>query len=244
MDHMASRGRDFAVDLENGGTTSEEDGSKDTVSSVRKAKKMLGRLRSGFVSFDGSIKGEDGGSSYNNMPNSGEVSAENVELLTDKTSEGEETLSLVEKKTVKEKRKKTNSKRPPKPPRPPRGPSLDAADQKLVREISELAMMKRARIERMKALKKMKAAKSSSSNSTLIAMVITILFCLVIIFQGIHSRSSSHVSFQGSPQSAVTKGGLISVQYYNNLSASDTNGPGSGSPKYVTLFMIVCILTM
>ncbi|KAF8387677.1 hypothetical protein HHK36_026331 [Tetracentron sinense] len=232
MDHTASRERDLAVDLESGGTTNEENGSKYSVLGIRQAKKLLGKVWSGSISFDGSIEGEDGESSCNNVPNSGEVCTENV-LLTDRMSEGEERVGLVEK-SVKEKRKKTNSKRPPKPPRPPRGPLLDAVDQKLVREITELAMLKRARIERMKASKKLKAAKASSSSSTLFAMVITIIFCLVIIIQGICSRSSSGESFQGSPQApVVTKGGLISVQYYNNLSATNTNGPGSGSPYLV-----------
>lgn len=72
-----------------------------------------------------------------------------------------------------------------KPPRPPRGLSLDVADQKLIKEISELLMIKRAR---MKALKKTKAAKgmsaSTSSSGNLIAMFFTILFCMLIIFQG------------------------------------------------------------
>ncbi|KAL0299851.1 UNVERIFIED_CONTAM: hypothetical protein Scaly_2569100 [Sesamum calycinum] len=92
------------------------------------------------------------------------------------------------KKTKKEKRFSMSAKKPPKPPRPPRGLSLDAADQKLIKEISELARIKRARIERMKVLKRMKAAKvssaSASSSGNLIAMLFTILFCIVIIFQG------------------------------------------------------------
>ncbi|KAL0367816.1 UNVERIFIED_CONTAM: hypothetical protein Sradi_3671700 [Sesamum radiatum] len=91
------------------------------------------------------------------------------------------------KKTKKEKRFSMSAKKPPKPPRPPRGLSLDAADQKLIKEISELARIKRARIERMKVLKRMKAAKvssaSASSSGSLIAMLFTILFCIVIIFQ-------------------------------------------------------------
>jgi hypothetical protein len=72
---------------------------------------------------------------------------------------------------------------------------LDAADQKLIKEISELAMLKRARIERMKALKKVKATKASS-NSNLFAMVFTILFCLVILFQGnnAHARFSHSIA--------------------------------------------------
>lgn len=91
-----------------------------------------------------------------------------------------------ENRLVKEKRKSLGYKKPPKPPRPPRAPSLDAADQKLIKEIAELARLKRAR---SKAMKKMRAAKgmgTTSSNSTnnMLAAVFTIIFCIVMIFQG------------------------------------------------------------
>lgn len=87
-----------------------------------------------------------------------------------------------EGKLRKERRSTMSAK---KPPRPPRGLSLDAADQKLIKEISELLMIKRARIERVRALKKTKAAKGmSSSAGNLIAMLFTLVFCIVIIFQG------------------------------------------------------------
>uniref|UniRef100_A0A7N0VHX3 Uncharacterized protein n=1 Tax=Kalanchoe fedtschenkoi TaxID=63787 RepID=A0A7N0VHX3_KALFE len=56
---------------------------------------------------------------------------------------------------------------------------------KFVREVSELAMMKRARIERMKILKQKKADKRSSSLGNILAMLITLIFCFVIIFQGL-----------------------------------------------------------
>lgn len=207
MVHIAPRDRDFAVDLESGRTTCREDGS---------------------------IKCEDDVNLCGDVLNSGGVFLENAKVVIDKKLDGEEAMDLVEKKTVKEKRKKTSNKKPPKPPRPPRGPSLDAADQKLIREISELAMLKRARIERVKALKKMKATKASSSNSNLFAMVFTILFCLVIVFQGMSSSRSSSLAFPGSPESAVgTEGSFISVQYFQNVSASDTNGPDSSSPTLV-----------
>ncbi|XP_042517831.1 uncharacterized protein LOC122091766 isoform X2 [Macadamia integrifolia] len=177
---MALTERDLLVDLESGGTTSVE-GNEEPSAGVKQTKKLLGRVWNGFVNYDGAIKGEDGMILVNGS-SSVDFCPENPEMLTDKKSGEEEPLVLGEKKVVKEKRKKT--KKPPKPPRPPRGPSLDAADMKLVREISELAMLKRARIERMKALKKMKAAKATSPSGSLCAMVITILFCLVIIFQG------------------------------------------------------------
>ncbi|GAU19185.1 hypothetical protein TSUD_198670 [Trifolium subterraneum] len=114
-------------------------------------------------------------------------------------------LLVTEDDSGNTKQEKTFNKKAAKPPRAPRGPSLDAADQKLIREITQLAMLKRARVERMKALKKMKAAKSSSSpSSSLFSMVFTVVFCIVILLQGISSSSgkSSVTSFQGSPISA------------------------------------------
>lgn len=90
-------------------------------------------------------------------------------------------------KNSKREKRKSSGKKPPKPPRPSSGLWLDAADQKLIKEITELAIMKRARIERMK---KMKAAKTSSnstpssSNGSLLALIFTIIFCIVIVLQG------------------------------------------------------------
>ena len=126
----------------------------------------------------------------------GEVGAEDVELLIDKNSEGKEgqQKAFVDRKDVEEKHIKKNLRKPPKPPRPPRSLSLDASDQKLMKEITELAMRKRARIERHKALKKMRAAKTSSWSSSLSAMVITIVFCLIIIYQGILAFRSFDLS--------------------------------------------------
>ncbi|KAH6833066.1 transmembrane protein [Perilla frutescens var. hirtella] len=133
-------------------------------------------------------------------------------------------------KTRKERRVSTSAK---KPPRPPRGLSLDAADQKLIKEISELLMIKRARIERMKALKKTKAAKgtsaSASSSGNLVAMLFTVLFCIVIIFQGCHPwgffpRSGSAVGIPISPKSdGATEGGVLSLQDKRNLSTGSVN---------------------
>lgn len=148
-------------------------------------------------------------------------------------------MAIVEKKHGKEKRNNTKYKKAPKPPRPPKGPSLDAADVKLIKELSALAMKKRARSEQMKAMKKMKEAKSSSSSSSLIlknssvsALVITILFFVIILFQGFCSRSSSSVSFEGSPEPAATNS-LISVQFYGNPSTNFGNGLGSEPPSSV-----------
>ncbi|KAE8727574.1 Detected protein of unknown function [Hibiscus syriacus] len=122
MDPLLARERDIEVDLESGGTTSEDERTKDRV------------------------KGERGINSCSSSSSFGGVEGENVELLTDKNSEGEENhefVVLAEKNLGEAKCKKTNTRKSPKPPRPPKGPLLDAADQKLVREIAELAMRKR-----------------------------------------------------------------------------------------------------
>uniref|UniRef100_A0A5B7BLA5 Transmembrane protein n=1 Tax=Davidia involucrata TaxID=16924 RepID=A0A5B7BLA5_DAVIN len=235
MDNITSKERDLAVDLESGEITSEEDTSKDLISGNRQAKNLLTRVVSGLLGFKGLVGGQSGVNSCSNLGKFSEVAVENVELLPDKNlveEDSGEHVAIMDKNRVKEKRKKTNYKKAPKPPRPPKGPSLDAADLKLVKEISELAMKKRARIERMKALKNMKAS-SSSSNSSVPAMVITLLFCLVILFQGLCSRSSSSESFHGSPEPAVVTQDLISVQFYNNLSTSDSTGHSSESPNSV-----------
>ncbi|XP_058076510.1 uncharacterized protein LOC131225101 [Magnolia sinica] len=226
--------RDHSIDLECGGTTTEEEGVREPLTGVGQAKRLFGRVWGGCVSFDGSLKGEVTVNSFNNFSNSAKVSIDKVELLMEKNLGGEEKAGLVENNLGAEKPKKKSCKKPPKPPRPPKPPSLDAADQKLVREISELAMLKRARIERLKALKKMKAAKAASSSSNTCATVITIIFCLVIILQGAFSRSSANAHFQGSPESAVEmRGGLISVEYYKNASTGNTYSTGSGSPTIV-----------
>ncbi|XP_015867834.3 uncharacterized protein LOC107405313 [Ziziphus jujuba] len=218
--------KEFEVDLESGVVVSDEDSSNTPDSGVkRQGKTLITKLYGGFA--DGLIKADDR-VSCGVASNTHGVSPHNVKVL-----DGEVVVDHVEKTAVKEKRKKSSNKKASKPPRPPKGPSLDAADQKLVKEISELAMLKRARLERMKALKKMKAAKASS-NGNMFAMVFTILFCLVIIFQGISSGRNSPLNFQGSPASTgTTEGGLISVQLYPNPPASISNGPGSESPNMV-----------
>lgn len=188
---FASKERDLEADLESGETTSEEDRTTDQVSANRQTNGIFNWIWTGHFSSDGSVHGKCGNLNSNSSK-FGEAAGENVELLIDKNSEeeGSENAGNLEKKCVEGKRKKTNSRKPPKPPRPPKGPTLDAADQKLVREIAELAMRKRARSERIKALKRMKAAKASASNSTVFAMIITLIFCLIIVFQGIVASKS------------------------------------------------------
>ncbi|KAL9682947.1 hypothetical protein QQ045_014759 [Rhodiola kirilowii] len=150
-------------------------------------------------------------------------------VVIDVKSEG---MDADKKKSVKEKHKKTSHKKAPKPPRPPKRPSLDAADHKLIREIVELTMLKRVRTERITALKKMKAAKPVSSSNSLFAMIFTIIFCFVILLQGISNRTSSHASLDGSPSSSAPEPGLISVQYVSKSSATDSQMCASGSPSF------------
>lgn len=222
MSQFVSRGRELEVDLESGGTTNEEDKMSDPISANGQTKTILKRACTGPVGFHGLA--------YSS--NFSELAAGNVELLIDNNSEGQEgkqNITFVDRKDVVEKRIK-NLKKPPKPPRPPKGLSLDAADQKLMKEITELAMRKRARIERLKALKKMRAAKTSSWSSSLSAMVITIIFCLIIIYQGISSRYSGSLALKGSPEPAVGTGeALIAVQLYKNNVAYESDESGSRS---------------
>ncbi|BBG98585.1 hypothetical protein Prudu_008024 [Prunus dulcis] len=209
-DSYGSREKGFELDLESGGSTSEEDASLE-------------------LSSNESVVCTCGIESSSSSEKSGEVTNDSVELLIERNSEVEENqghMTLAEKTSENEWRRKTNSRNAPKPPRPPRGPSLDAADQKLVREITDLAKRKRARIEQRKAAKKMKASKSSSLQSGISAMIITLLFFFVIIFQGISSRSVPNVIMQGSPEPAVLTEGLVSVQFFkSSLPNSTYQGP-------------------
>lgn len=187
MDHNALKERDHVVDIDVGGTGCEEDTNDGPVSSNKGSKRMLNKLKTGVLCVDGATKGECS-VNHNNLGNS---THENAELSLDNKNTGGqngEHMPLLEKKQVKEKSKTTSCKKASKPPRPPKGPSLCTTDLMLLREMSELAMKKRARIEHIKALKKRRALRSSSSlsssNGSIPAMVITLLFCLVIFFQG------------------------------------------------------------
>ncbi|OAY70856.1 hypothetical protein ACMD2_09931 [Ananas comosus] len=205
-----------SIDLESGTKSiivDEHGASRDPISRAGEAKAVLSKVWNGFVGDEGCLKSKE-------VPINGEAVVEKEGLV---------------QKPEAEKPKKKRPKKPPKPPRPPKPLALDSADEKLIREMSELATMKRARIERMKELKRMKNAKSASSvpSTNLGALVITILFCLVIIWQGVFSRNSSSLSFRGSPESSVN-GGLISVQFYNNVSMISPGGSTSASTDDVT----------
>lgn len=233
MGHIAPRSLCSEVDLESGERVgSIEDSSRSPISGVKiQARSLFSKVYSQFV------EDSEGRVSWSgNVLNAREVSVENAKVVISMNPEGKENKGVEEKKTMTEgKNKKGSNKKASnkKPPRPPRSPSLDTADHKLIRELAELARLKRARMERMKASKKMKAAKTSSSNGNVLAMLFTIIFFLVIIFQGMLS-GGSHINNHGSPlPTGATEASLISVQYFGNPVASDPNGPNSGSPNLV-----------
>ncbi|XP_052188155.1 uncharacterized protein LOC127798664 [Diospyros lotus] len=230
MDQSPPRDNGFAIDLEIGVANGEEVGSAGP--STKAGNTCFTSGCSGFVSVDGLITGEAVNLSDCGQTSTG-VLLENVQLLIDKKAGGDEAADPMENKSGKERRKTTSAK---KPPRPPKALSLDAADQKLMREIAELAMTKRAKVERMKALKKMKAAKASASTGNFLGMLFTLIFCLVIVFQGMCTGRKSTASFQGSGSPESARGadsGFISVHYLPNTSANDVSIRGSGSSSSV-----------
>lgn len=173
---------DLDIDLESGGTSSEDDPSKNQSLSVDHAKKLFGGKSHGFVQLNGSRSSGHSLSSYNESLDLSHISVENVEVFSDNS--GEEMMNFVDNRVVEKKKRKLNSGKPPKPPRPPVGPSLNAADMKLVKEISEYALLKRKRAKRMKELRNRRSKKSSPFYGNLFAMLVTTLFFFVIIFQG------------------------------------------------------------
>lgn len=140
----------------------------------------------------------------------------NISNVVNKEAVGENNVDLMDK-SRKERRKTMSAK---KPPRPPKALSLGAADQKLINEIAELAMIRRARIERMKAMKKAKVSKASASTGNILAMIFSIIFCLVIIFQGACHGRSSGVRFLGSPESAKTFNSRL-ILLHSEMNTSD-----------------------
>ncbi|KAL3508192.1 hypothetical protein ACH5RR_033574 [Cinchona calisaya] len=184
--------------------------------------------------FDLSVKGGKGDNLGSITKYGDEVCQENVEVtiaIDDKVA-GVVAAHLVEKKMEKEKRKSVSAKKPPKPPRPPRGLSLDAADQKLIKELAELASIKRAKIERIKALKKMKTAKASSSGGSLFAMLCTVIFCVVIISQGMSSKNNPAVSFHSTLVSAgPSDSSFVVVRDPTSLSDAAKNPTHSEPPN-------------
>ncbi|CAN4110944.1 unnamed protein product [Withania somnifera] len=183
MDHIQSRESDFEIDLESGGTTSDEDyvsNNRDLAGET--SNKELYKTGSGIrgvLLCNGYVRNQDGSNTYNKMLNADEISVRCTEIWSNKVRE-----EMEKPWDNKMDTKKTRKPKPPKPPRPPKGPSLDASDVKLVKEISELAIWKRRRTERVNALKKVTKESGSSSKMNILATMITILFFLVITFQG------------------------------------------------------------
>ncbi|KAK4851603.1 hypothetical protein QYF36_016682 [Acer negundo] len=173
------RRTDSFVDLEYGKIVSDDEIKKLDCSSLH-SKKTFDRTRSGVGGLNGFTKDGDWVSTSKGVL----ISRENDEILMGGVRG--EAVSIMKKKNVNEKWKKLNFKKPPKPPRPHGIPSLDEADMKMVKEISELARLKHARKERIKALKKKRIHKASSSIG-IYATIVTILFCLIIIYQGLET---------------------------------------------------------
>ncbi|KAJ0979957.1 hypothetical protein J5N97_015431 [Dioscorea zingiberensis] len=226
--------KDRFIDLESGKNLIVNEGlSGESCSSVELGKQIPDNAWSNLAGDSGFPNGEEHSNAQYYSSSLLEGSSKNVDDFGEKNHGAEEMMGLLEKKVGAEKSRKKKCKKPPRPPRPPMS-SLDATEQKLAREISELAMIKRARIERMKALKNMKNAKQASSNSSLCALVITVLFCLVILWQGVFSRDASSLSFHGSPESSLqARGSLISVQFYKNTSHNSHYDSRSASPNIV-----------
>ncbi|XP_008661729.1 uncharacterized protein [Zea mays] len=162
----------------------------------------------------------------------------------DRKSEGEEKLGLglLDSSGGDKAKKKRSKKKPPRPPRPLTPTPLDVSDQKLLNELSELAVLKRARVERMKALKKMKNAKQGFSGGNLCPLIVTVIFCVVILWQGFFSGHGPAVSFHGSPESSIrgTRSSLISIRFYKNH--SNTRPPPfsetTAAPEYVWIGVV------
>uniref|UniRef100_A0ACD5ZR03 Uncharacterized protein n=1 Tax=Avena sativa TaxID=4498 RepID=A0ACD5ZR03_AVESA len=224
MEAKGTSDRDGLIDLESGNNLviSEYSHGMDANFGVG-----LARTASNGAS-NGAICTKDDGNEHMDCSQSPmEAAAKNGE---DRKSEGEEKLGLVDG-SGGEKAKKKRSKKPPRPPRPPTYLPLDASDEKLLNELNELALLKRARIERMKALKKMKNAKHSST-SNFCPMIVTVIFCLVILWQGFFSRQASGVSFHGSPESSVrAHNSLISIRFYKNRSSIRPHSSTSAAPN-------------
>ncbi|KAI3806175.1 hypothetical protein L1987_22070 [Smallanthus sonchifolius] len=190
--------REAIVDIESNRSECHEDPRNAQVTGGNTVKNMLRSLGL-TLSFKGLDDDENKSDSNRNPVKTSDVEYNDIESLINDKFEGEnrENTPVIGKTQSKEKQKTKNSKRAPKPPRPRKGPSLSASDLRLVKEISELVMKKRARIERLRSLKKVRSARltqpsssaaAATSNTSLFAMMVTVLFLIVIIFQGFGSR--------------------------------------------------------
>lgn len=179
-------------DIESTGSECKDEPINEHVTNNKRGKNVR-RTLVGALSCEGSDDGEDSSKFNMNLVAISDDEYNDIESSINNKSEAEkrEHVPLIGKLQLKEKHKTRNSKKAPKPPRPRKGPSLSTNDLRLVKEISELVLKKRARIERMKSLKKTRAVRSPSSQSSssssssisIFAMLITVLFLIVIIFQ-------------------------------------------------------------
>lgn len=204
--------QDALIDLESGNATAVSNHSTgvDASFTVGQARTAPNGARNACVCANGCPR-DDRNQHMDCSPPASDAVARSGD---DRKSEGEEKLGLLDS-SGGEKTKKKRSKKPPRPPRPLTPTPLDVSDQKLLNELSELAVLKRARIERMKALKKMKNAKQGISGGNLCPLIITIIFCIVILWQGFFSGHGSAVSFHGSPESSIrAHSSLISIRFY------------------------------
>ncbi|KAL6500238.1 hypothetical protein OROHE_025604 [Orobanche hederae] len=242
MEYNNSKEKEIIVDIEIDESSHEAHANSDPVSGNKWRKISLNKLFSGVLGLNGP---DDGGpTKKSDSILSGSVEYPNKTATGWLVGKNQEPSPNVERDDAEEKKK---AKKAHKPPRPPRGPSLDAADMRLIKEISKIAMKKRERIERIKALKKMKttglpsssssssspSSSLSSSSSTISAMVITVLFFLVLIFQGLGSSTSSNMRLMGAPQSAPETRGLTPVQFYETLLSDDGAAPSFVPSKSV-----------
>ncbi|XP_020596694.1 uncharacterized protein LOC110036563 isoform X2 [Phalaenopsis equestris] len=209
----------FVIDVERSTNAAIENGYN-----VGEGKNFSYKEWSGLVLCDRAIRDEEAVSFEPKLHNCAELRLEIGEaLLVDKRVVGDD---KVQKFLRSEKPKKKGCAKPPKPPRPPCSLTLDLADQKLIKEISDLMMLKKARADRVKALKKIKNGKSASSSAgNTFALVISIIFCIVIFWQGVFSNGSSNSAFLGSPQSSIgtatnsnNSSSIISFQFFRNAS--------------------------
>ncbi|GAA0172398.1 hypothetical protein LIER_26234 [Lithospermum erythrorhizon] len=204
------REKEVVIDIEAQTNIEEKRGKK---TSPGNRPKKLSKTTSGVLNYNNKPKNE-------NIAYNASHSRENdIEVMIDhntQLSRTEEHVPLMENIHWKEKRKVRNSKKPTRPPLPPKGPSLNPSDTKLVKEIHDIAMKKRAITKRVQALNKSRAEKSLApdlSTSTLTAMLVTIIFIVITILQGIFSTSKPLIAIDGSPNPALEEPkGFISVR--------------------------------
>eukprot|EP00252_Welwitschia_mirabilis_P027884 TRINITY_DN9767_c0_g1_i1.p1 TRINITY_DN9767_c0_g1~~TRINITY_DN9767_c0_g1_i1.p1 ORF type:complete len:166 (+),score=38.06 TRINITY_DN9767_c0_g1_i1:136-633(+) len=74
---------------------------------------------------------------------------------------------------------KTGWKKSPRPPRAPN--SCSASKERSIKGSFDSAMLRRAKLQK---LRRQKLAAKGSSRTSLVALLITLLFCAILIFQG------------------------------------------------------------